>query len=128
MATKAIIVDGQYRSRPAGADLSAYRYHFVKLNSSRQVVVCDAITDKAYGVLQNAPAAAGEEAKVKVIGETKLAAQEALALEDFVGPATNSKGQVAVSTQFVRGKVVDAVAAQNDLAIVELFDTAVALA
>ena len=127
MATAATITEGQYRSRPAGADLSALQYHFVKLNASKEVVACDDITDKAYGVLQNAPIS-GEPARVKVIGETKVAAAAAIALEAFVGPAANSKCQTAVSTQFVRGKCVDPVSNANDLAIIELFDTAVALA
>jgi len=128
MTTAATITDGEYRTRPAAADLSSYQYHFVKLDANKAVAVCTAITDKVYGVLQNAPSAAGEEARVKVLGESKVCANAAVALNAFVGPATNSKAQTAVATQFVCGKVVDPVSNQNDLAIIELFSTSLAVA
>jgi len=41
--------------RPAGADLSSHQFKFVKLNSSGQVILCAAATDKPYGILQNKP-------------------------------------------------------------------------
>lgn len=42
-------------TRQAGTSLATKKYTFVKLNSSGQVVACDATTDVPYGILQNAP-------------------------------------------------------------------------
>ena len=61
-------VDG---TRPAGADLSSHQYKFVKLNSSKQVVICAAATDKPYGILQNKPTSA-QPAEVMRNGLSKV--------------------------------------------------------
>lgn len=55
----------------AAADLSAKQFTFVKLDSAGKAAAVAAATDKAIGVLQNAPKS-GEEAEVLVIGGTKL--------------------------------------------------------
>jgi hypothetical protein len=72
-------VDG---TRPAGADLSSHQYKFVKLNSSGQVVICAAATDKPYGILQNKPTS-GQAAEVMKNGLSKM-----------IMAAGNTKGNV----------------------------------
>ena len=123
----ASVYDKNTPTREAGEDLSTKQYYFVSLNVSDQAVLPTAITDKAFGVLQY-PAESTENAVVKVGDQTKVVAGEALALGDFVAPAIGGKAQVAVSTQFARGIVVEAAAADEDIAVIRLFDTAVALA
>ena len=121
------INDSDYRTKIAGEDLSSAQYMFVTLESDGDLDLADAITDITYGVLQNAPEA-GEEALVKVSGETKVIAGAALSFGNFVGPSTAGKAQVAVSTQYARGRVVEEAGADLDVAVIQLFDTAVALA
>lgn len=57
----------------AGGDLSSAQYKFVKLDSSGDVVVAAATTDRPIGVLQNDPAS-GEIAEVTIVGGTKVVA------------------------------------------------------
>lgn len=76
-------------SYPAGADLSALQYTFVKLDSSGNVVAVAAATDIPVGVLQNAPTS-GHTAEVLVIGGTKLVASAAISLPALIG--TTSTG------------------------------------
>lgn len=40
---------------PAGADLSAFKYKAVKINTAGEFVPITGITDALYGVLQNSP-------------------------------------------------------------------------
>ena len=121
------INDSDYRSKIAGEDLTSGQYLFVTLETDGQLDLADAITDITYGVLQNNPDT-GEVATVKVSGETKVIAAAQLTVGQFVGPATTGRAQVAVSTQYARGRVVEAAGAAGDVAIIQLFDTAVALA
>ena len=70
MATEQPIMDVTYE---AYTNLAAYQFHFVKFTSDRTVTVCAALgTDKPCGVLQNAPAAAGAAAIVRVMGASKV--------------------------------------------------------
>jgi hypothetical protein len=55
----------------AAADLSAKQFYIVKLTGSRQVNLCSANTDKAYGVLQNKPKS-GDAADIVVLGICKV--------------------------------------------------------
>ncbi|GAG93936.1 unnamed protein product, partial [marine sediment metagenome] len=96
------IQEGFYRSKPAGEDLSSSQYMFVTLESDNALDLADNITDKVYGVLQNAPNT-GQEANVKALGHSKVVCKEALAVGDLVGPATDGKAQILVASQFARG-------------------------
>lgn len=116
-------IEGEFRSKVAGEDLSDSKYFFVTLESDNTIDLADAIDDFAYGVLQDIPED-GQEGAVKVYGQTKVVAKEALAINDFVGPATDGKAQVAVATQYPRGIVVKAAGAEDDYAEIELFQTA----
>jgi hypothetical protein len=75
----------------AGADLSALQYHFVKLNSSGQVIAVAAITDTTIGILQNKPKS-GEAATVWMAGISKLRASAGIAAGALVGPSANGRG------------------------------------
>jgi hypothetical protein len=123
----ATISDSDYISKIAGEDLSSSQYMFVELVSKTNVELADAITDKVYGVLQNAPAA-GEIAVIKVRGETKIVGSASLAINTIVGPSTAGKAQAAVATQFPCGRVVEAPGADGDLGVIELFSSGIAIA
>lgn len=77
-------------SRKAGGDLSTKQYHFVKLDSNGDVVICAAITDLVYGVLQNAPTQ-GQTAEVMLAGISKVKADGTIAVGALIG--TSSDGQ-----------------------------------
>lgn len=79
----------------AAGDLSAAQYHFVKLDTNDQAVLCDAAGEQAYGVLQNTPEAAGRAGTVARDGITKVVAGEAIALGDEV--ATNASGRAVTA-------------------------------
>jgi hypothetical protein len=119
----ASIQDGDYRSKPAGEDLTGSQYLFVTIESDNALDLADNITDKILGVLQNAPNT-GQEANVKVNNMTKVVSKEALAVGDYVGPATDGKAQIAVASQYACGFVTKATGAEDDLAEIELFRTA----
>lgn len=102
-----VLIDG---TRKAGASLASSQFKFVKLNTSGEVIVCAAVTDVPYGVLQNAPAS-GEVAEVCVIGITKVQGDADLAKADLIG--TSADGQAAAyvagtdTTKYIVGQVLD---------------------
>jgi hypothetical protein len=71
----------------AEADLSAYQYHFVKLDSSSDsdITIISASTDQMLGVLYNDPDADGEAALVAVGGVVKIAASATSAITPGTG-------------------------------------------
>lgn len=104
-------IPGMCASFVAGGDLSAKQYHFVKLNSSGQVVIVAAATDKPLGILQNAPASGGV-AEVMLAGISKVVADADLAIGDQIG--ASSDGQAATyapgtdTTKYIVGEVLTA--------------------
>jgi hypothetical protein len=113
-------------SKFAGADLTGKQYYMVKLDANDDVILCSDITDTVFGVLQNEPKDE-QEAVIKTHGNTKVVASAALALDVIVGTTTGGKAQVAVSTQFPRGSIVTPAAADEDIAVISLFQDGVAL-
>ncbi len=105
-------------SYKAGADLSSKQYHFVKL-SGGNVVACSAATDKAIGVLQNAPTA-NQNATVMSIGVTKVSGDAALAVADLIGPSADGQADAKVpgtdTTEYIHGQVLEGTTAANGLA------------
>lgn len=98
-------------SMVAGADLSAKQYYFVEqTGTGRNVTVCNAVTDKVIGVLQNKPTS-GQVAEVLVLGMSKVSGDADLAIGDLIG--TSSDGQAAAyvpgtdTTKYVVGRVID---------------------
>ena len=79
----------------AGADLSGKQYYFVKLNASGEAVVCDAVTDRPVGVLQNKPIA-GRTAEITVIGVTKVSSDAGITAGAAIG--TSVDGQAVTKT------------------------------
>lgn len=92
----AIMTDPVSITLPAGGDLSASQYCFVKL-SSGQVVICTAAGEPAIGVLDNAPTAAGQPARV-VSGYVKVRAGGAITALDPIATDASAKAKTAVKS------------------------------
>lgn len=94
----------------ASADLSAKQYYFVKMSGNKTVTVCAGTTDKAIGVLQNAPTS-GQAAEVCVLGVSKVSGDADLGYGDIIG--TSADGQAAAyapgtdTTKYGCGFVID---------------------
>lgn len=101
-------------SLTAGADLSAKQYFFVKLNGSGNAIVCAAATDVPVGVLQNNPTS-GQTAEVVVIGMTKISADAALSIGDFIGTSGDGQADAKTNgtdtTEYVVGRMLTATGA-----------------
>lgn len=95
----------------AGGDLSTKQFHFVKLNSSSEVVICAAATDKPIGILQNSPIA-GQEALVMHNGISKINGDAALAVDDLIGTSADGQGDAKVPgtdvTEYIVGRMLEA--------------------
>jgi hypothetical protein len=96
----------------ASADLSTHQFKFVKMSGNRTVTVCAAVTDIPCGVLQNDPAS-GEAAIVAYAGETKVQADETLAVADLIGTSTDGQAAVVAAgtdlTVYIAGQVIEGV-------------------
>lgn len=104
----AVEIPGFSSSFKAGEDLSSKQYHFVKLNSSNEVVACAAATDNPCGILQNSPAS-GQEALVMHMGISKVVADAALTVGTFVGTSADGQADAKVhgtdTTEYIVGQV-----------------------
>lgn len=78
----------------AAADLRTHQFKFVKLTANG-IELCAALTDKPFGILQNAPNA-GEPAEVMRIGVSKAIAGGTIAIGAAVG--TSATGLAAAKT------------------------------
>ena len=93
----------------ASADLSSYQYYFVELSANDTVSVCNALTDRPIGVLQNKPAAAGRPAVVRVVGYTKVSSDAGLTYGNVIGTSADGQADakaVTDTTQYVCGQVI----------------------
>ena len=110
---------------PAYEDLSDYQYQFVVLNSSGQVKLMDTAIERPIGILQNEPTA-NQAAEVMVIGQSKLVANDAIAVGTFIKPEFVSvtdcgKGQdCGCDRGRVLAMVMESSSAEDDLLSVEL--------
>jgi hypothetical protein len=104
-------------SIPAGADLSAKQYTFVKI-SGTGVIAAAAATDIPVGVLLNDPAS-GETAAVAVSGVVKVKASAAITAGALFG--TTSTGTAVTlaagtdTTKFILGRAITAAGAAGDI-------------
>jgi len=57
------------------------------------------------------------------MGESKIAAGEALSIGYFVATDATGRGIEATSGQYARGIVTEAAGAASDVAVIRLFDT-----
>lgn len=105
-------------TRPAGADLSAQQFRFVKLDSSGNVVAIAAVTDRSIGVLQNKPTS-GQAAEIAIDGVVKVKSGIAGAIAPAAVIKTDASGKasnVAVATtEFQLGVALNATAAVDQL-------------
>lgn len=113
---------------PAGGDLHLLQYHFVKLNSSGEVVTIAAATDYPVGILQNTPTL-GQSAEIMLRGVSKLKATAAgFTNGDLIGP--NATGYGVTLTQaantnnldYVCGQALETVANVNEIGTILLRD------
>jgi len=104
-------------SIPAGADLSAKQYTFVKLSGST-VISAAAATDLPIGVLLNDPAS-GETAAVAVSGVVKLKASAAISVGALVGTTSTGTGVSLTAgtdtTKYILGRAITAAGAASDI-------------
>jgi hypothetical protein len=123
MATeKDLIIDGTHE---AGADLSTHQHKFVKLDANNRVILCTALTDVPFGILQNKPDALGKGADVARFGtQVKVSADAALSVGDQVGPSADGQADARVigtdTTHYVVGIVTGAVSNAGELATISL--------
>ncbi|RLC35831.1 MAG: hypothetical protein DRH33_07965 [Candidatus Nealsonbacteria bacterium] len=78
----------------AGADLTNFKYHFVKLDGSGGVVSCGVAKELSIGILQNAPAE-GKAARVRLLGTSKLVMGGACSENALLTPDVNGHGVLA---------------------------------
>ena len=103
----------------AAADLSAKQYYFVKVTADRTVNVCAAATDIPIGVLQNKPAAANRAAVVRVVGSTKLSANEAITVGWLLGTSADGQADRKIPgtdiTEYTVGQALEGTGAAGDI-------------
>jgi len=104
----------------ASADLTAKQFYFVELSGAGTVAVCNAATDKAIGVLQNAPDD-GQPAEVCAIGITKVSSDGALTRGTLIGPSADGQADGKTpgsdSGEFIHGQVIQASGAAGQMAV-----------
>lgn len=109
-------------SIPAGADLSAKQYNFVKISGTGVILVA-AATDVPIGVLLNDPAS-GETAAVAVSGIVKLEASAAITAGATIGTtATGTAITLAAgtdTTKYIVGRAITAAGAAGDIITVAI--------
>jgi hypothetical protein len=104
-------------SLKAGADLSAEQFKFVKLDTSGNVVVAAATTDRPIGVLQNTPEQ-NEAAEIAISGITKVKAGGSASVGNVVFTSASATAVTATigsaaSTFYIQGTFLeDATAGQ----------------
>jgi len=114
-----------YRSKLAGEYLSSYQYRFVTLESDDCLDYADSTTDNPYGILQNAPTS-GLAAAVKVFGESKIEAGEALTVNTVVQTDATGRAITLSTGGFPKGRITEAAGAAGDLAVVEMINPGIA--
>jgi hypothetical protein len=106
-------------SRPAGEDLSASLFHWVKDDGSGNAILCTAVTDIPLGVLTNKPPDGGQ-AEFTVLGPAQIAADAALSAGDLIGPSADSKADAKIAgtdpTEYVCGSMRNAASGADIIA------------
>lgn len=116
---------GKCVTMTAGEDLSSAQYLVVKL-SGDTVVKATALTDRPFGILQNAPGSAGA-AEVCILGKSKLVCGGSVASNALVGADSAGKGTaITVSAagttyNYAVGQVLTQATAANGIATVSVF-------
>lgn len=110
-------------------DLSSYQYYCVEYSSTADdgspiVTVCNAVTDRVLGILQDKPSASGQKCRVRVFGETLVSSDAALSMDNPIGASADGQLQVVTvgteTTVYHLGRVIRAstAAAGHALALI----------
>jgi hypothetical protein len=101
-------------SLPAGENLTAKQFTFVKMDTDGTVIACTATTDRPLGVLQNSPND-GQVALVCVTGTTKVVAGGSASVGNPVFVSASATAITAAfgaaSAAFVLGTLLEGAAA-----------------
>lgn len=125
MAFEQTVLDMSF---PAAEDLSNDQYRLVVLTSAGTVRRPDSETEVALGILQNAPAS-GEAASVRILGVSKLVANDAIGIgtfvmQEYVSATDAGKGKTSAGAPaYSRAVVLQASGAEDDMASVLLTST-----
>lgn len=98
-------IPGVVDSFKAAADLSSKQYYFMKLSAANTVNITSGNTDLGVGILQNKPDAAGEAAKVMIVGISKAVISDTITrntglmshTDGTLKTATNNKPILAIA-------------------------------
>ena len=94
-------------SLKAAGSLAGYQYCFVKLTADNTVDICGD-GEQAIGVLQNKPSVAGQAARVRVMGVSRIIGGETLAYGDKIGSGALGVGMVKTADKaYYNGIVVE---------------------
>lgn len=105
------------RSLPAGEDLSAKQFYFVKLMSDGTVDLADTAGENCHGIVTNKPTA-GREATVVVSGKTQVVAGATMAtIGTKVQTDANGKAIAAATGDVVMGYTLEAAVDTQVIAI-----------
>ena len=78
----------------AGADLTNFKYHFVKLDGSGGIVSCGIAKELSTGILQNTPEDT-KASRVRLLGTSKLVMGGACSENALLTPDANGHGVLA---------------------------------
>lgn len=100
---------------PAGGDLSAKRFHAVKMQSDGSIVATSSSGERCAGVLQNAPAASGVLGRVRIGGVSKIVAGASFdaGAELSVNPSGRYVG--ALAGQYIHAVALEESGAAGDI-------------
>ena len=118
--TMAYEKDLKCRSFLADTDLSDYQYHAVELNSDEEIILASDANDRAIGVLQDSPSAAGRPCLVAVGGVTKAVGAAVIAAGAAVEVAAGGKFQT-LTTGPIAGIAYTACGADDEQFSLEFF-------
>lgn len=107
-------------SYEAGADLTGKEGHFVKLNSSGNVVLAAAVTDRAIGVLRDGNPTGGTVGVYQGYGIVPVSADATgIAVGDLVGTSADGQAIKLVAgtdtTKYIHGVAQEASTAAGEL-------------
>jgi len=105
----------------AGEALTAYQYHFVKLDGSGGIVHCSSAKELSIGILQNYPADK-RAARVRLLGTSKLVMGATCSENALITPTTDGHGAVAIANK----DYVGAIALEASGAIDEIIEVLIA--
>jgi hypothetical protein len=108
-----------FKTFVAGADLSAAKYHFVKLDTGK-VVVATAGTDKILGVLYST-GTLDQPVTVQLYGTAKVKASTSISAGAYITATTGGKAVTTTTAgNVVRGTALQAATNTDDIIEVDL--------